>query len=376
MKAEKHISEDLFLRKKPVLKLPDHFEQSASITMGAAGDLIQADGLESSKNVLFDNVADILFGVDVSFANYESPVTEQKFVTDAIGGGRPPIMCCSFAQFSTLTSHEDRFFTALNTANNHIFDLGIDGLETTQKLFTQHGIIDVGTPRDRQEYGRAKILSKGTIKIGFISATFGLNGHELPLSETYRIHTAKLMSKYVATDLTLLKMQIDDCKKQDCDFIVASIHWGYEFEFFPRHRQILAAHTLAEEGVDLILGHHPHVIQPIEYYRTTRDPNRIAIIAYSLGSLTWGWYTAPHLTLSMILNLRLAKGVVNGAHSTYIENIQATPVFRDVLNGDGPRLMRIEKLHDGSGDRRFYHSAGRIKQMKRYADLVLGGSNI
>ncbi|MDX0414992.1 hypothetical protein GOC69_30310, partial [Sinorhizobium medicae] len=101
---------------------------------------------------------------------------------------------------------------------------------------------------------------------------------------------------------------------------------AYPLTFFPRLRQIEAAHALVEEGVDLILGAHPHVIQPVEYYRTKRDPNRIAVIAYSLGTLTWGWYTAPHLILSLIMHLKLAKGHVGGEPRTYIESAKPNPV--------------------------------------------------
>lgn len=109
----------------------------------------------------------------------------------------------------------------------------MEGRETTQKLLAQNGIITIGTPRNPEEYGRAVIVTKQGIKIGYISATFGLNGRQLPVDEAYRIHYAKLMSKKVATNLDLLNKQIEDCKKQHCDFIVASIHWGYEFEFSP-----------------------------------------------------------------------------------------------------------------------------------------------
>ncbi|MGY4315143.1 CapA family protein [Bradyrhizobium sp. JR3.5] len=374
-RSEKNVSEILFLHDKSVVKLPDDFRSDTSVTLSASGDLIQADGLESSKDFLFENVASALFDADISFANYESPVAEEEVVRKALGDGRSAMMCCSFAQYSALTEHGSKHFTVLNTANNHILDLGIEGIEATRSLMSQTGIVNIGVPRLPEEYGRANILAKNQIKVGFVSATFGLNAHQLPDNEIFRVHTAKLLSKYVPTDLGLLKKQIDDCNKQGCDFIIASIHWGYEFEFFPRYRQIEAAHSLIEEGVDLILGHHPHVIQPLEYYRTKRDPGRIGVIAYSLGSLTWGWYTAPHLVLSMILNIQLAKGSRNGAgRRTYIESIKPIPVFRSVSYQGKKILMRLEKLEDHLNECTSPRSEAHIGQMKEYVDLVFGNS--
>lgn len=373
-KAEENVAEVIFLRDKSVVKLPDGFKSDASVTFAAAGDLMPADELELSKDILFENVADVLLNVDVSFANLEAPVTERDVKESEFVAGDAPIMGLSLAQFSALVGHRGKYFTALNFANNHAFDMGIEGLETTQKLLTQKGIVDVGTPRHPQEHGRAKILAKEGIKIGFISATYGLNRHDPPVDEAYRIHTAKLMSRSVPTELEILKEQIKDCKKQRCDFIVASIHWGYEFEFFPRYRQVDAAHTLIEEGVDLILGHHPHVIQPVEYYRTKRDPNRIAVIAYSLGGLTFDWYTAPHLVLGLILNMKLSRGLMSGAIRTYIESILSIPVFQSVCFEGQRKFKRIEKLQEHSNDRGTYHPARYVEQIEKYADLVLQNS--
>ncbi|TIP10698.1 MAG: CapA family protein, partial [Mesorhizobium sp.] len=132
------------------------------------------------------------------------------------------------------------------------------------------GILTIGAPRNKTEYGKCKTLTRNGIKIGFVAATYSLNGFALSPGHEFRIHVSRLMSRHVPTELDLLRAQIADCKEQDCDFIIASIHWGVEFAFFPLLRQIEAAHALVEEGVDLILGTHPHVIQPVEYYRPKR----------------------------------------------------------------------------------------------------------
>jgi poly-gamma-glutamate synthesis protein (capsule biosynthesis protein) len=363
--------QDLLMTDRGIVGLPHDFEKQSSLTIGAAGDLLQADGLELSKDVLFESVADLLFDQTVSYANFESPVTTQELKKEVIGDKEAPTECCSRAQFDVLTSHRGKRFAVLNTTNNHMFDMGVEGIETTLKIFSDESILDVGTNRNPEEYGRGKILIKNGIKLGFASATFGLNGHVMPAAEAYRINTAKLLSKFVEPELNLLKRQIDDCKNEGCDFIIASVHWGYEFEFFPRKRQVVAARALVEYGADIVLCHHPHVIQPIEYYRTQRDPDRVAVIAYSLGSLAWG-YTAPHIVLSVILNMTISKGSRQRKNLTYVEKVSVTPIFRSAVDRGGKTLTRIEKLADHIGGRSDRHPRDYLAAIERYARLVLG----
>ena len=355
---------------KTIIKLPDNFKKLTSLTIGAGGDLLQADGLGSSKDILFENVADLLFEQDISYANFESPVTHQPLVKELIGDKGAPIECCSHDQFETLTSHKGKRFTIMNTANNHMFDMGLEGLATTLDAFEEAGIIDIGTNRSREDFDQCKVLTVNGIKLGLVSSTFGLNGHQMPPSEAYRIQTSELLPRDTAPDLTSLKKQIDDSKSQNCDFVLATMHWGFEFEMFPRNRQVEAAHDLVEYGADAIISHHPHVIQPIEYYETKRDPDRVATIAYSLGSLTWG-YTAPHIVLSLIQNFTLTKGKIGEKEATYIEQTEATPVFRSAIESEGKIITQIEKLSDHVDGKNNRHTKEYISEIERFAQIVL-----
>ncbi len=365
--------EELLATDVTILKLPDNFETQKTVTMGAAGDIlhVQAKGLEYNSDDLYGNVADLIFKKDISFANFESPVTTQALREEVIGDQGAPIECSSRKQFNNLKGYKGKNFTALNFSNNHTFDLGVEGIDTTHKAFAEEGIVNIGTNRMPDEYGRAKIIVKNGLKIGFVSATFGVNGHEIPENEKYRIHIARLCSKLVEPELDLVKKQIDDCKNENCDFIIASLHWGWEFELFPRKGQLKAARELIEYGADSIIGHHPHVIQPVEYYQTRRDPNRVAVIAYSLGSLTWG-FSAPYIALSIILNLTFAKGRFQDNDVTYIKDAQVTPIFRSCLNINGKLVTKMEKLADHVNGKNRLHSQEYISDLKRYADLVLG----
>jgi poly-gamma-glutamate synthesis protein (capsule biosynthesis protein) len=129
-----------------------------------------------------------------------------------------------------------------------------------------------------------------------------------------------------------------------------------------------------EEGADLIIGHHPHVIQPIEYFRPERDPDRVAAIAYSLGGLGFRWYTAPHFSLGLILNMQLAKGVTNGITRTYIKRFKPYPVFQHIFLSSlgASKKKRLEKLEDHLENKSSKDVIAYVSQLKQYADLVLG----
>jgi len=175
-------------------------------------------------------------------------------------------------------------------------------------------------------------------------------------------------------DLSLLNRQISYCRDQGCDVIIASLHWGYEYEFYPRKHQVETAHDIVEMGADMIVGHHSHVIQPVEYYRTERDPDRVAVIAYSLGNLTSG-FSAPHLVLSQVLNLSFAKGVIKGKDATYIESAEMIPVIQVETEVDGLPAIRVKKLGDvirrvkEGGDKEEWKY---VSKVMKYAELILG----
>ena len=131
------------------------------------------------------------------------------------------------------------------------------------------------------------------------------------------------------------------------------------------------AHQIVEAGADLVLSHHAHVLQPLEYYRPQRDPERTAVIAYSLGNLTTS-FSAPHLVLSGILNLTLVKGKAQGKEKTVVKEARLIPVVqRESREGDLPalRLEKLETLSAGKGGSK--EEMDYIAAIKEYAALVL-----
>jgi poly-gamma-glutamate synthesis protein (capsule biosynthesis protein) len=367
--------ETFFKENDKTLTLPDCFEEKHSLTFGAVGDLIKVDGLEHSQDILYENTAHLVFDKDISYGNLESQLTSRGMETYTFSDKETPPLCCTTEQYDALKSHRGKQYTFMHTACNHTLDMGLEGLETTLARLEKDNIIDLGTNREPAEQRRGRIIEKNGIKAGFVSATFGLNGKEVPEGKEYMVNVVKFHPKNPSgnpPDLALLEEQIAYCREQGCDVVIASLHWGYEYEFYPRSHQVDAAHAVIEAGADVIVSHHAHVIQPVEYYRPKRDPRRTAVIAYSLGNLTTS-FSAPHLVLSAILNLTFVKGTVKGEDKTFIREAAVIPVVQiDSMENDLP-VIRLETLDafsgrkDGTADEKNYISA-----VNGYAKMILG----
>jgi poly-gamma-glutamate synthesis protein (capsule biosynthesis protein) len=210
----------------------------------------------------------------------------------------------------------------LATACNHSLDFGFEGVASTIRSLVAEGIAFHGVNAQEADAFRATIIRKKEFTIGLLAYTFGLNAHKPPAERPHIVNTLRLNDGVAANDFSQLERQLQHCREEGVDFIVAHLHWGLEHEFYPTPEQVEIAHHLVEMGVDAIIGHHPHVIQPFELYRTDRDPQRVAPIFYSLGNLING-FSAPYLTRSGLARITLTKGSCgDGSQRTYVEHAE------------------------------------------------------
>ncbi len=357
-------------RRKKIL-LPPGFIPEQAITLSAVGDLMQHDALTWQHYSPYQTIADMVFSADISFANLESPLTSQDLKNLTVREDESPALCMSCSQFERLNGDGFRHFTVMATASNHSLDFGEEGVLTTRSCLAKAEIRPVGTNDDVEGRGRGEIIETKGGRVGFIAATFGLNGKPLPEEKEYLVNRIALNQVSGTIDLGLLETQIAWCRCLRCDFIVVSLHWGVECEFFPASRQITLAHRIIELGADLILGHHPHVIQPVEYYTPKRDPFRISPIYYSLGNLSNPFET-PSMSLSLLSLIQLSKGTFKGKSVTYIQKATNIPIIQELHTGEltgiefRPLLKSIDDPTAEPYRSKFTHQA------KAYADIVLG----
>lgn len=158
-------------------------------------------------------------------------------------------------------------FNVLSMANNHAMDYGAPPIMKTRKALLERGIHPFGAGKDIDEAREAAIKTVKGVKFGFIGYS---NGHShLVYAAPKKAGASPYNLKNIKEDINALKSEVD--------VVVVSLHWGVEYEKFPGKNQIKVAHELIDTGADIILGHHPHVMQGVEFYKGR-------LIAYSLGN--------------------------------------------------------------------------------------------
>lgn len=225
---------------------------------------------------IIEKVADDLAAADLTFGNLESPLS-------TVGYHDPP-NCAFRANPVYLKVLTLGGFDIVSFANNHCTDPGREGYLQTLEHLEAAGIKYVGAARERAQASWLRVLTVGGLQVGFLAYT----DLDFPVGCPSR----------VPRDLQKHREQIAAAKNK-CDLLVVSYHWGQEYWEHPCDRQKQVGHAAVEAGADLILGHHPHVLEGIEIYR-----NRP--ILYSMGNFIFDQRQGPRME-SAIFKLRFAE---------------------------------------------------------------------
>lgn len=224
----------------------------------------------------------------------------------------------------------------ISTAGNHSLDYGFDGLSRTIDVLDKADIAHVGTYQTQEE--RDCILFKYVkgVKIAFINYAYGTNGIAIPSDKTYCIN---LMNK------DLIKTDIENAKSQNADIIIASVHWGTEYATTPNDTQNELADFLFQNGVNIILGTHPHVLQKMEKRTVTLEDGSTqdGFIIYSLGNFISD-QTADNTRTSIILDLQITKHIDN---SVTVDSANYIPIYMykdSTVSTQKMKLLDINKI--------------------------------
>lgn len=204
----------------------------------------------------------------------------------------------------------------ISLAGNHALDYGYSGLCRTIDVLDSAGISHLGTYKTAEDQKKLLIKNVNGLEIAFINYTYGTNGIPVPSGKDYCVNLI---------DKTLIKEQIEEAKDQKVDLIVACMHWGTEYRTTANSEQEELADFLFKNGVDIILGNHPHVLEPMEKRTITLDDgsSKEVFVVYALGNFTAD--QRDEITRdSAILNLTITK---NTDGKTSIDKVSYVPIY-------------------------------------------------
>jgi poly-gamma-glutamate synthesis protein (capsule biosynthesis protein) len=218
------------------------------------------DGDVFNFSAIYSEVKDLVLRADIAFINQETVMAQAEY------SGYPTFNTPEIlAQTLVITG-----FDIINHANNHAMDMEEEGLLTTLRLWEKYGAATVIGARSSP--AQKTLVTKNNITLGFLSYTYGLNGNRLPGDKPWLV---SLINRQT------MAREIDELRPL-CDFLAVSMHWGEEYYTQPDSYQRDLAKFLAAHNVDLVIGHHPHVLQPFE--SLPRPDGKKTLCFYSLGN--------------------------------------------------------------------------------------------
>lgn len=205
----------------------------------------------------------------------------------------------------------------LGTANNHCMDKGYSGLSSTLDVLDEMGFSHMGTSRSVDEQNTILVRDVNGINIAFLAFTYGTNGISIPKDKSFCVNLI---------DRDLIAKQIESAKRLNVDMICVNMHWGVEYQTSPNSEQKELADFLFKNGVDIIFGSHPHVLQPMEKRTVTLDDGstKDGFVIYSLGNFISN-QSDVNTQDTIILNLQITKSGKDGKIS--IDSFDYVPVY-------------------------------------------------
>ena len=224
---------------------------------------------------------------------------------------------------------KDAGFDLLSTTNNHTLDRRFEGLSRTLDVLDEREIAHVGsyrTQEERDENSGIVVADVGGIQVAFLAYTYGTNA--IPVSEgkefSINIYNKDYMTNLSDPDYELMKRDLAAARELNADLIAVIMHWGIEYKTKQNSWQENMNAFLKEQGVDLVLGGHPHVLQP--YVWEAGD-----FTCYSIGNFISA-QTYEYTDTTVIYELELTKDLLTG--ETTVTDVSYTPYL--MLNrGEG-----------------------------------------
>lgn len=349
--SKKEIQSINELRGKPMIE--------SGITINAVGDIMVHDSqIKSAKRrdgrFNFDNVFSEIKPYtdmpDFTIGNLETTISTNEKGYSGYPSFRSPEQL--------LEALKSAGFDVLTTANNHCLDGGESGAIYTLNALDRFGFLHTGTARNHEERNRILILEKNEIRIAVLAYTYGTNSRE-KLALDGKLNCLVNFSN----DKEMLLNDIQAAKNAGVHKIIVCMHWGTENQRTPNKEQKEIADQLFSMGVDIILGSHPHVLQPIERKKiiTVDGEEKEVLLVYSLGNFISN-QRSRYKDSGIILSINIVRNEENG--KVEIKDIYYIPTWVHKYiysNKSEYRILPVGKfLYDKTLD---------VKAQKRIQDV-------
>jgi poly-gamma-glutamate capsule biosynthesis protein CapA/YwtB (metallophosphatase superfamily) len=317
---------------------PDPTAPPRRFTIAAVGDVMAHMGVVESAAVhgraigeeydfgpMFADLAPILRSADLAICNLETTLSPDN---RDVHGGRDRRTASGAPLFHTpwqlARTLRDVGFDACSTANNHATDAGIDGVRSTLDLLEEHGIAPAGTWQDERLTGTPSWHDVAGVRIAHLAATYGLN---LPLApdDAWMVEVI---------DVDRLLEQAAQARADGAEFVIISLHHGIEYQVPVSDNQRLRADALlASDDVDLLLGHHAHVVQAIE-----RIDGKVVV--HGMGNIVSDmkdWETGPDTEDGVVVLLEVVEQAAGDRF--VVGDVAVVPTWVD--RGAGHRVLDV-----------------------------------
>jgi poly-gamma-glutamate capsule biosynthesis protein CapA/YwtB (metallophosphatase superfamily) len=285
------------------------------VSFCAVGDILLDRGIrrtitEHGVDYPFELVAPFINGFDLAFCNLECPVSSKGTSTGKV--------YCFRADTHFFAGARNAGFDVFSLANNHIIDWGLAACLDTRDLIERHGLVALGVGKTDHDARTPRIVRKNGLTFAF-AAYVGK-----PLAGMLTAGPARVSCEEIINEIEKVRTRVD--------FVIISMHWGTEYEHVPEKHQVEWAHRLIDAGADLVIGHHPHVLQSIEIYKERP-------ILYSLGNFVFDQHKL-YQRQSGVFSCVFRKGSIDSVmfHPVVLED------FRPGIATDSARTLILSQM--------------------------------
>jgi len=291
-------------------------ESTVTISISAVGDImchtVQFEYAKVSRdsfdfNPVFRNVSKHLSKSDFTFGNIETVFAGKK----AKYTGYPRFNSPS----DLLYALKNAGFDLLTTSNNHSLDRGEVGVLRTINELNKRSLNYNGTYVSQADHDSIRIFNIKGISIAFLAYSYGTNGNPIPKGKSYLINLI---------DYESIHRDIQAAKSKNPDIVLVHFHFGDEYEREPSDYQKQVVDSTIEMGADIIIGGHPHVLQPVKFIKSHKSVFDSVLVAYSLGNFISN-QRKKYTDTGGILTISITKNLFD--NTLKISNVEFIPTW-------------------------------------------------